>query len=202
MFLHIFNKALHGTAHSMKFILGLSLLVLAFTMSEPQVVMADGGGEYCKHPEGHDKSKCKKEHRGGEGYGEGHGDKRAGFAKMFEELNLTDDQQASVDRIKSDYKKSSIRLKSDIDVLEVELKDMTNSSRTDLKKVKKKLDNIESKKSELRFMRIEKHIKIKAILDDEQKEKFDAIMDKIGAHRYGGGDGRGEYDKKKCSKKN
>ena len=192
MYLHLF----HNIVHSMKFLLGLSVLLLAFTVSEPQSVMADGD-EYCKHPEGHDKSKCKKEHRSGDH--KGYSDHKADFGKMFEDLNLTDDQQASVDRIKSDYKKSSIRLKADIGVLEVELKDMISSPRTDLKKVKKKLDNIESKKSELRFMRIEKHTKIKAILDDEQKEKFKAIMDKMGSHRYGGG--YGDYDKKKCSKK-
>lgn len=185
----------------MKFIIGLTLMVLAFMVSEPQVVTADGGygkaGEYCKHPEGHDKSKCKKEHRGG-GYGDGAGYHNKGdfCEKIKEELDLTDDQEASVDRIKSECRKDGISIRAEIEVLEVELKDMTNSSRTDLKKVKKKLGEIESKKSELRFLHIEKRTKIRAILNDEQKEKYDDLVEEFGDKHHGG------YDKKKCSKKN
>ena len=109
------------------------------------------------------------------------------FREIFSKLDLTEDQTKKAERIKSSYKKETIKLGADIKVAEIELSELTSEETVNLEKVKGKIKEIEGLKARLRLYRIEKLEEFKKILDAKQLKKLREVFYK--SHGYSSGVG-------------
>lgn len=109
------------------------------------------------------------------------------FRGIFSKLDLTEDQTKKAERIKSAYKKETIKLGADIKVAEIELSELTSEETVNLEKVKGKIKEIEGLKARLRLYRIEKLEEFKKILDAKQLKKLREVFYK--SHGYSSGVG-------------
>ncbi len=90
-------------------------------------------------------------------------------------LDLTEDQQKKARTLKSDYIKGSIKSEADIAVAEVELKELLAADPVSLSRVKVKINDIGSKKADLRFFRIKSLEEFKKTLTPEQRKKLGSM---------------------------
>lgn len=105
---------------------------------------------------------------------------REKYDKMYsmasQELGLSPDQAKKAKALESDYMKKSIKARADKELAQVELKELTSAEPVLLDKVRVKLNDVASKKAELKFIRIKAREDFKKILTDEQRQKLDEIM--------------------------
>lgn len=98
------------------------------------------------------------------------------YGKMYlmalKGLDLTEDQQKKVQALKNDYIKNYIKAGADIGVAEVELKELLAAEAVNLSRVRSKINEIGSKKADLRFLRIKSLEELKKILTPEQRKKM------------------------------
>ncbi len=120
------------------------------------------------------------------------------FAELLGALvarrDLTEDQTKKAERIKSSYKKETIKLGADIKVAEIELKELTSEETVNLEKVKEKIKEIEGLKARLRLYRIEKLEEFKKILDAKQVKKLREVFYKSRGYSSGWGGEGGECE--------
>ncbi len=109
-------------------------------------------------------------------------------------LDLTEDQQKKARTLKSGYIKGSIKSEADIAVAEVELKELLAADPVNLSRVKVKINDIGSKKADLRFFRIKSLEEFKKTLTPEQRKKLGS-MTAAPAGCPMTGDGDGEEDR-------
>ena len=114
------------------------------------------------------------------------------FRGIFSKLDLTEDQTKKAERIKSAYKKETIKLGADIKVAEIELKEFMSEETVNLEKVKGKIKEIEGLKARLRLYRIEKLEEFKKILDAKQMKKLREVFYKSRGYSSGNGGWGGE----------
>jgi Spy/CpxP family protein refolding chaperone len=110
------------------------------------------------------------------------------FVRMSRMLGLDSKQRRRSDELESAYLKRSIALGSEIRIAGLELEELAYSDKTDLRKVRSKIDEIASKEAELRFMRFESLDEFRKILTPKQRERMDKLtfMDAAGYdHGYG-----------------
>jgi len=107
------------------------------------------------------------------------------FRGIFSKLDLTEDQTKKAERIKSAYKKETIKLGADASVAEIELRELMSEETVNLEKVKGKIKEIEGLKARLRLYRIEKLEEFKKILDAKQLKKLREVFYK--SHGYSSG---------------
>ena len=87
-------------------------------------------------------------------------------------LGLTDEQAEKFAKVRSDYRKETIKRQADLQIAGVELSELMNAKKVDLAQVEKKLRQIESLKTDLTLYRIKTLFKTKEFLNDEQFEKL------------------------------
>jgi hypothetical protein len=93
-----------------------------------------------------------------------------------EKLGLTADQVRSLERLRSDFQKESIRKDADLRVAEMDLKALCDSQSVDLAKVEAKVREIERLRGDLRLARIRTVEKGKEQLTVEQRKKFQELL--------------------------
>lgn len=98
------------------------------------------------------------------------------YMMAMEALDLTPDQRIKADGLWPEYLKKTIRSGAEIKVAEIELAELISSEPVNLEKVKLKIADISSKRSELRFYKIKTMEEFKKILTAEQRERLKAKM--------------------------
>ena len=120
---------------------------------------------------------------GGSNYG------RIYYMRMARMLGLDQEQKNKADELESAYRKQSIKLGSQIRIAGIELEEMADADKVDLKKVKAKIDEIASMGAELEFTRYKSLNELRKILTLEQRRRLDklSLMDDAGHGEYGPG---------------
>lgn len=96
-------------------------------------------------------------------------------------LKLTDDQKTQMQAIRLESQKKSTPLKAQLGIKRAELKALQVAEKTDTKAVNAKIDEIAKVQAELMKLAVDGKMKTRALLNDEQKVKFDAMGE--GMHR-------------------
>ncbi len=92
--------------------------------------------------------------------------------RIVEYLNLTESQKKEWDRIHIKFQKDINELNYKIRNKEIELREITLSDEVDLKKLKKKMEEIARLKYEISLKRIDMQLSIYKLLNEEQRKEF------------------------------
>ncbi len=96
-------------------------------------------------------------------------------AKMrafIESLSLSEEQKAEINKTILDFQKDTVALRNSIQIKELEVKALLLEPKTELVKVRAKLQEIADLQVELKVKTIEKYLEIKDLLTPEQQEKL------------------------------
>ncbi|MBI5135819.1 MAG: periplasmic heavy metal sensor [Nitrospirae bacterium] len=127
---------------------------------------------------------------------DGHGDASGGATSMGEmmgALGLDDAQWAKFNSLRREYRKQSITLQAKIDIAEVELEQLADSSAMDMKAIAAKINDIAKLQAELRAFRYQTLADMRGFISAEQfdtfrwmamKMGFDFSDDKKGGHGH------------------
>jgi Spy/CpxP family protein refolding chaperone len=108
--------------------------------------------------------------------------------KMMEDLNLTDEQQQQVRKIRSDAMRDQISLRAKIQTLQIDLRDLFVENKPDKSKIDAKVSEIGRLQNEMKLNRIASWFSINKLLTPEQQKiwkKAPMMLD--------GGPGRGGF---------
>lgn len=158
---------------------------LAFTQSVPAEVGITRTGKACDKTEKRDRDRIHSEYcdktdhsdcdkRGGKdrNYGD-HKRGKGGFNILMiaDEIGLSADQVKSIGVIKSAHEKAHIRTDADIDILKIELKELSRDYSTDIDVYAGKVREIEAKKSDEKIAKFKMRKYIRDIMTSKQREK-------------------------------
>ena len=150
------------------------LILLVIAVAAIGILSAE---EDCKRFQGERGEGRGFEHRGEkfEHPGKGHGQPGKGHGglmfheKMIEELDLTEEQQTEIRKLRTENKKLMIQKQADIKILKIEIHEaLAEQNFGEAKRITEKISDIEK---DLAVNKIEMHEKHWEILTDEQKEK-------------------------------
>lgn len=161
--------------------LAIPIMLIAF-LTFTQSVSAESGikstGEGCdkRHSEYCDKKDhkdCDKKSRRGQNDRD-HKRGKGGFNILMiaDELGLSADQVKSIKGIKSSYKKVHIMTDAEIDVLKIELKELSRDYSTDIDVYARKVREIEAKKSDEKIAKFKMRKDIRDMMTPKQREKI------------------------------
>jgi len=118
------------------------------------------------------------------------------------ELGLTDDVVAQMDRIHTDNAAGIQALDAEIKTMHDEMKTLFAAARVDVQKVKALTERIAAKKAEIMVIRNTERAQIMNLLTAEQRQKLDALHERMGhggAHGgHGGHRGQGGHGGQGC----
>ncbi len=100
---------------------------------------------------------------------------------LIEKLDLTEDQQSKIEKLRVGHFKATQDLRDQLNEKEVKLKSLMNDDDVDNKGIEKLVNEISDIKKSLMLARVNHQIEVRALLNDEQKAKFDMM-----AHNRGG----------------
>ena len=148
--------------------------LLAFTQSAPAEVGIKRTGVECdkRHSEYCDKA----DHRDCDKRGRNYGDYRRGkggfnILMIADEIGLSADQIKSIKSIKSSHKKANIMTDAEIDILKIELKELSRDYITDINVYAMKVREIEAKKSDEKIARFKMRKDIRDVMTAKQRKK-------------------------------
>lgn len=110
------------------------------------------------------------------GRGEPHGRMSLSFPEIKEELKLTKEQIEALKPIEIEYRKVTIKKTADIRVAEIELAALLDQKKPDQAGLKKKVSEMGALQTELMMYRIEALLKLREVLNEEQHERFKALL--------------------------
>jgi len=102
----------------------------------------------------------------------GRGQGKARMAKM-NFLNLSEEQQTKIDKLRLEFKKEIVPLQAKIHSLKPEYRLMIVDENVTTKQIKNKLNSISEVKQEMALKRALHQRQVRSLLTDEQKVKFD-----------------------------
>ncbi len=112
--------------------------------------------------------------------------------RLFEKLDLTDDQRSAIDDLRYEHRMKAIELQSQKHQNNLTMNKLLKESKIDEKEIMKLTEKNNSINNELSKMRTEKRIKIHNLLTPEQREQlgdFHCVGD-----GFGGGYGYKKFD--------
>ncbi len=106
---------------------------------------------------------------------------------LQEQLGLSPEQVQQLQRLRSAFEKEAIRQQADIQAAEVDLSDLLAASPPDLGKIEAQVNKIATLTGNLRFARIKTLEEGRAVLSQEQWQKFQSMAPRMGPRGpYGG----------------
>lgn len=95
--------------------------------------------------------------------------------QMMRGLDLTEDQQEEIKQIHLETQQAVLTLRNQLNEKEARLKTLTSGETADFNTATKVVEEIGEVKTELALNKLETHSKVRALLTDEQKIKFDTM---------------------------
>jgi hypothetical protein len=93
-----------------------------------------------------------------------------------EELRLSSEQVRSLERLRNDFQRESIRREADLRIAETDLTNLLDAEAVELGQVEAKVREIEGLRADLRLARIRTIEEGKAQLSSEQRKKLQALL--------------------------
>ncbi len=87
--------------------------------------------------------------------------------------DLTNEQKSEIEKRTIEHQKEMISVQSDLKLKQLNLRELIREQ-SDIKKIEKKVEEIGVIRTELQKKRIRRHLEIKSLLTDEQKEYMDS----------------------------
>jgi Spy/CpxP family protein refolding chaperone len=109
----------------------------------------------------------------------------------FRNLDLNDEQQDKVDVFFTEMQKQINPIKADLDEKEAQLNKLMIADKPDNQAIVAKVKEIGDLKTKIQIAGVENRMKVRSILDENQKTRFDA-MEMNDGPRKGGKQGRGQ----------
>lgn len=94
-------------------------------------------------------------------------------AMKMAQLDLTEQQQTQIDKLRLEHQKDMTPLRDEIRSLESEFRLMIIDEKASESKLKKQAAKISTKRTEMQLMRAKHLRQVRSLLTDEQKVKFD-----------------------------
>lgn len=111
--------------------------------------------------------------RNGQGYGHGQGLNNGQVNKSFEIPNLSDDQKAKIETLKTKALKESNLLRSSLNERRAHLNTLSIADAPDQKAIDNEIDEMGKLQTKLRKLHAKLRQDIRALLNDDQKIYFD-----------------------------
>jgi len=93
---------------------------------------------------------------------------------IMSELELTDEQEEAIQKIHFNYKKKMISTRSDLKVARMDLREAFHGNKSK-NEIQKAADKVKEEQNELFDVRIEKKLKVRQELTNEQKDKLEDL---------------------------
>jgi len=93
----------------------------------------------------------------------------------FQGLDLTEEQQVQIEQINTDAMKAHLPIRSKLQTLNAELDEILIADNPNRGAINRKIDEMSSLRTEMQKDRIDTRLKIRELLTEEQRVKFDAI---------------------------
>ncbi|MBE9535548.1 MAG: hypothetical protein IMF07_00070 [Proteobacteria bacterium] len=154
------------------------IAILVFTQSAPAEPEIKRTGKECDKTQKKDcdkKSKKDCDKKGGERHSRGDYKRgKGGFNILMiaDKIGLSADQVESIKGIKSSHGKAQIMTNAEIDVLKIELKELSHDYSTNIKVYARKVREIEAKKSDEKIASFKLRKDISALMTPEQRTKI------------------------------
>ncbi len=97
-------------------------------------------------------------------------------SQMYRALNLTDQQRSQIEDLHLTLQKKLVPLRADLQKLRSEYKLMLINDKVSESKLKAQLQKISDLRAQMAFEQAKTKRKIRALLNSEQKKKFDAMI--------------------------
>ncbi len=108
--------------------------------------------------------------------------------------DLSDEQQAAIEKLRVDHMSAMQVMRADEDVLRAELNRLEVDSKYNQKAVDAKIDELYDLKAKMAKEKTKHHQDVRSLLTDEQKVAFDARQGCRMGHGHGNGQGFGAGD--------
>ncbi len=92
-------------------------------------------------------------------------------------LRLSPEQVKKLEQLRDDFQRQSIRHDADTRILEVDIAELLDQPHVDIAKVEAKIRSVEKLRADLRIARIRAVERAKAVLNAEQRKKFDESIE-------------------------
>jgi len=115
-----------------------------------------------------------------------------GMGDIAGALGLDDAQWKKFNDLRRKYRRATIEMQAKIDVAEVDLEELVDSSDMNMKKIEAKIKDIAGMRADLRVYRYKTLAELKTFISPEQFDTFRWMAMKSGFHNMGGGDGGGD----------
>lgn len=99
------------------------------------------------------------------------------------ELNLTADQVANLEKIRTNYQNQAAPAQQQLSSIEKEIRGLMQQTPANLIDIKSKLEQAEKYRTELRYLRIEALENGRSVLSDQQKEQLKTLVRSQRGHR-------------------
>jgi Spy/CpxP family protein refolding chaperone len=93
-----------------------------------------------------------------------------------EKVGLSEDQVKTLEQLRSDFEKETIRNEADIRVAEIDLNNLLQAPTADMGKIEAKIREVERLRADLRIARIRAIDKGKALLSADQRKKLQELI--------------------------
>ena len=113
----------------------------------------------------------------------GDGPHADGKGMMMQMLDLTEDQQAQMEKLRVEHMKQMLPSRNKVQEKEAQKRTLETSEKVDMKAVNKLIDEISDIKTEMAKNRAKHHQDVRNILSEEQRVKFDSMPK--GRHGFG-----------------
>ncbi len=95
--------------------------------------------------------------------------------QMFKALNLTDEQRSKIEDLHLEMQKKMLSMQGDLQKLEKDFRLMVIDEKVSESQLQKQLQKIHDLKLKMALEKAKNHRKIRSLLTDEQKKKFDSM---------------------------
>ena len=106
--------------------------------------------------------------------------------KFKQGMAITDEQEAKLQAIKTDFEKTKIKMKADMQLASLDLHELLRDDKGELGAVEAKLKSLYEIRASMYLASVKAGRDAKSVLTDEQRSRMKAVHDRINAYKDGG----------------
>ncbi len=159
---------------------GFLALLAAAVIAVPLFAQPGPPDDRPAHPRGRGPCVCRED-----------GERMPMRGKMMEALNLTDQQKAQMEKLRTELEKKQVTVHGKVAVLRVELKELFQAENPDRSAIEKKMKEVSDLQHQLKINGLDHAFAVKGILTPEQQKIWKKHMLAMGEERMGMGMGMG-----------
>lgn len=168
-----------GSPAAKKIFFGFTVVCLMLGTALYSAEMDCPQGEMPCQQDGMQQPQGKMQNKTGMKYGKAGGEKELGKIKMYlklkDKLELTDEQQKTLEQIQLDYKKDNIKRQADIKLICVDLKGVFSKDAPDFAAARSNIKKVSALQLDSKLAAIDVHEKAYKVLTAKQSKKYSEL---------------------------